>query len=53
MKRIAIVCTLLCILGVTALNAQNQGDMYISGSIGIALRLLLRTLLLKALEVFR
>lgn len=36
MKRIAIVCTLLCFLGVTALNAQNQGDMYISGSIGMA-----------------
>lgn len=36
MKRIAIVCALLCILGVTALNAQNQGDMYISGSIGMA-----------------
>ena len=35
MKRIAIVCTLLCFLGVTALSAQNQGDMYISGSIGM------------------
>lgn len=36
MKRIAIVCTLLCFLGVTALSAQNQGDMYISGNISMS-----------------
>lgn len=36
MKRIAIVCALMCIIGSTVMSAQNKGDMYISGSIGMS-----------------
>lgn len=36
MKRIAIVCALMCIIGSTALSAQNRGDMYISGSLSLS-----------------
>lgn len=35
MKRIAIVCALMCIIGSTVMSAQNKGDMYISGSISM------------------
>ena len=36
MKRIAIVCALMCIIGSTVMSAQNKGDMYISGSISMS-----------------
>lgn len=36
MKKITIVFALVCLLGSTSAYAQYQGDMYISGSIGMS-----------------